>query len=214
MKITKFVHSCLLVEMPEPVNRTVLFDPGVMSEAALDVEALEFLDDVVITHIHPDHLSVPLMKALMAKFPEARITAPNEVVALLAQEGITASAEAADGMTIFKSPHEKIRPFADADPPEQIGIHYLELLSDPGDSHSFTETMPVLAMPMQAPWGSFVDALRLVLDLQPKYVLPIHDWHWSDEARHAMYRGAEEVLTKHNITFVPLKTGEPVVLDV
>lgn len=43
MKITKFVHSCLLIEMPEPVNRTVLFDPGSFSEDALNIDKLEHL---------------------------------------------------------------------------------------------------------------------------------------------------------------------------
>ena len=91
MKITKFQHSCLLVEMPEPVNRTALFDPGVMSESALDIEALVYLDDIIITHSHPDHYHVPLVQALYAKFPKVRITAPADVVVDLKEHGISAS---------------------------------------------------------------------------------------------------------------------------
>src|SRR4051812_424913 len=106
MKITKLEHSCLLVEMPEPVNRTVLFDPGIMSEPYVDVDALVYLDDIFITHGHPDHLSIPLMKKLVAKFPKARITGPAEVVAKLKDEGIQASSEAPEGVVFFNSPHE------------------------------------------------------------------------------------------------------------
>ena len=73
MKITKFVHACLLVEMPGPVNRTVLFDPGVFSEEVLDADKLEHLDDIIITHVHSDHVSVPLLKILLAKFPGPRL---------------------------------------------------------------------------------------------------------------------------------------------
>ena len=64
MKITKFVHSCLLVEMPAPISRTALFDPGVWS--TVDVNKLEYLDDIIITHEHGDHFDPELVKKLNA----------------------------------------------------------------------------------------------------------------------------------------------------
>ena len=140
MKITKFEQSCLLVEMPEPVNRTVLFDPGVMSEASLDVNTLDYLDDIIITHGHGDHFSLDLIKQLVAKFPSVCITAPPEVVIELEKNSI--------------------------------------------------------------------------LELKPKYILPIHDWHWREEARTQMYGAMEQVFEKNGIKFISLNTGEPVVLEV
>src|SRR5487761_1599521 len=88
MKITKFVHSCLLVETPE---RTALFDPGMMSEAALDIDRLTRLDDIFITHEHGDHISVPLVKTLVDKFPNVRITTTSAVVSSLRGEGVSAA---------------------------------------------------------------------------------------------------------------------------
>jgi L-ascorbate metabolism protein UlaG (beta-lactamase superfamily) len=211
MKVTKFVHSCLLVEMPEPVNRTVLFDPGMMSEQALDVAALKFLDDIVITHSHGDHVSVPLLKKLVDKFPDVRITTTPEVVKMLQKEGISASSQPAEGMEFFDSPHESVKPMFET--PQQIGVHYLGLLSDPGDSHSFRETKAVLALPITAPWGAMVRAVNLALELKPQYVLPIHDWHWKDEAREQAYGGLVELFKQQGITFLPLKNGEPVVIE-
>lgn len=210
MKITKFIHSCLLVEMPEPVNRTALFDPGTFSEQALDVGKLEFLDDIFITHVHPDHVSLKLMKQLVAKFPDVRITTTAEVAEELAKEGITASTTAPEGVAFFDAPHESVEPLFET--PQEVGIHYLDLLSDPGDSHSFEETKAILALPMQAPWGSNLNAVRLALELQPKHILPIHDWHWSDPAREMSYNQLEEVFAEHDIIFHKLKTGEPVVI--
>lgn len=212
MKITKFVHSCLLVEMPAPVNRTVLFDPGVMSESALDVDKLEFLDDVVITHIHSDHVSTDLVKRLVAKFPNVRITTTPEVVDMLAKEGIAASAEAPEGITFFESPHADLRPWGQA--PQEIGVHYLGALSHPGDSHDFHESKEILAMPMTAPWGSMIKAVNVALELKPKHVIPIHDWHWKDEALDQMYSNLEGVFTSQGITLHRPKTGEPFVIDV
>lgn len=212
MKVTKFVHSCLLIEMPEPVNRTALFDPGMMSEPALDVDSLQWLDDIIITHNHGDHLSVPFIKKLVAKFPDVRITAPQEAVDQLAAEGIKATSEPSAGIEFFDSPHESVAPMFPQ--PENNGVHYLDLLTDPGDSHSFHETKAVLALPIQAPWGSTVRAVNLALELKPKYILPLHDWHWTDQARNQTYDALEKLFSEQNITFCKLVSGTPVVLDV
>lgn len=212
MKITKFEHSCLLVEMPAPLNRTALFDPGSMSVDALDVASLEHLDDIIITHEHQDHFDMGLVKSLVEKFPDVRITAAQPVVEQLANEGIAASSEPSDGIVFFDAPHEDVAPmFPEA---AQIGVHYLDKLTHPGDSHSFSESKAILALPMTAPWGSTVEAVNLAIRLKPKYVLPIHDWHWREEARQQMYGGIEQLLASHDITFIKLETAVPVVLEV
>ena len=210
MKITKLVHSCLLVEMPAPVNRTVLFDPGAMS--TVDVDSLEYLDDIVITHSHGDHVDMGVMKKLVAKFPDARILTTSEVVEQLKGEGITATTQPPEGFELFQSPHESTEPLFPR--PEQIGVHYLGKLTDPGDSHSFKETKEVLALPITAPWGSAIKAANLAIELKPKYVIPIHDWHWSDAARESMYNLIGDQLEKRGITFIKPVNGEPFVLDV
>jgi L-ascorbate metabolism protein UlaG (beta-lactamase superfamily) len=212
MKITKFIHSCLLVEMPEPVNRTALFDPGVMSEEALQVNNLEFLDDIIITHGHPDHLSMDMVQKLVAKFPKVRITAPAEVVEQLKAEGIEASSEPSDGIAFFDSPHEDVSLLFPQ--PQEIGVHYLDLLTDPGDSHSFSETKRILALPVTAPWGANIKAINLALELKPEHIIPIHDWHWSDAARAGSYDIMEKVFKdKADITFHKMETGQPIVIE-
>lgn len=212
MKITKLEHSCLLVEMPAPVNRTALFDPGSMSEPYINVDSLEYLDDIFITHAHGDHMHPAIIKSLLEKFPDVRITGPREVVSRLKQESVLAASEEYDGIRFFDSKHEKVLPLFQ--PPEQLGYHYLDLLTHPGDSHSFAETKAILALPVTAPWGSMVNAVRLAIELQPKYVLPIHDWHLRDEAKAQAYDMMEQVFTDNNINFLKLTNGEPVVIDV
>ncbi len=208
MKITKFVHSCLLVETSD---RTALFDPGTLSEAALDISALKRLDDIFITHGHGDHFSLELVKQLTAKFPEIRITTTPEVVAQLAQAGITASDQPPNGVSFFDAPHESVEPLFPS--PQEIGIHYLNVLTDPGDSHSFHETKAILALPITAPWGSTIKALNLAIELKPTHVLPIHDWHWNDDAREQTYARFERVLGEQGITFHKLQTGVPVNIE-
>jgi L-ascorbate metabolism protein UlaG (beta-lactamase superfamily) len=212
MKITKFVHSCLLVEMPEPVNRTVLFDPGVMSQEALGAHEFEYLDDIVITHSHQDHIHMPVIQKLVGQFPDVRILAPQDVVDQLKEAGITATTEPSEGMTLFDAPHEEVEPMFPR--PEEIGVHYLDTISHPGDSHSFNETKAILALPVQAPWGSTRNAVKLALELKPKYILPIHDWHWSNDARASMYDLLEGLFKEQGITFCKLETAQAVVLEV
>lgn len=209
LKVTKFVHACLLVETPD---RVAIFDPGSMSETALDPGKLTRLDDIFITHVHGDHMSVPLIKQLIAKFPAVRITTTDEAVKQLATEGIKATATPPAGVSFFDSPHESVAPLF-GQPPQEIGIHYLDTLSDPGDSHSFHETKAVLALPITGPWGSTIKALNLALELKPKHVLPIHDWHWNEQARAQTYGMFERVLGERGITFHKLATGQPVDID-
>lgn len=209
MKITKFVHACLLVETPE---RVALFDPGTMSEQALDVASLSRLDDIFITHEHADHFSLKLVESLVKKFPKVRITSTGPVVAALASKGITGSTNPPEGVSFFDSPHESKPPLMPVGP-EQIGVHYLDALSHPGDSHSFHETKPILALPVTAPWGTSFKAISLAFELKPRHVLPIHDWHWRDEARELMYDRFEQVLGGQGIKFYKLQTGQPVEID-
>lgn len=210
MKVTKFVHSCLLVETPD---RTVLFDPGVMSSEAINIEQISHLDDIFITHIHADRMDIELIAKLVAKFPNVRVTSTAEVVAKLKESNIAASHEAPEGVSFFDSPHESVKPLF-PQPPEEFGFHYSNSLSHPGDSHSFKETKDILALPITAPWGSTIKALNIVLDLKPKHVLPIHDWHWREEARNQMYDIFEQILKDQGITFYKLQTGVPVDINI
>lgn len=209
MKITKYIHSCLLIEEPD---RVALFDPGVMSTPVLGIDAISQLDDIFITHIHPDHIDIDFVESLFKKFPDVRITSTNEVVELLRGRGITAQTNPPEGVTFFDSPHEDVKPLFD--PPQEIGVHYRGVLSDPGDSHSFKETKNILALPMTAPWGNNIRALNIALELKPQHILPIHDWHWRDEAREQAYDRFEKILGDQGITFHKLKTGDAIEINI
>lgn len=213
MKITKLAHACLLVEMPEPVNRTVLFDPGMMSAQLVRDADLRFLDDIVITHEHFDHFDLDLVKELAGRFPDVRILAPQPITDKLAAEGIAASSQPPEGMELFDSPHEQMLPIGEQ-PPAEMGVHYLGLLSHPGDSHSFKESKRILALPVDAPWGTTVKAAQLATDLKPDYVIPIHDWMWRDEWRKQFYDNLGQYFQGQGITFIKPIDGEPFTLDV
>ncbi|MDB5185756.1 MAG: hypothetical protein JWL85_279 [Candidatus Saccharibacteria bacterium] len=207
MKITKLGHSCLLVEMPE---RTALFDPGVWSE--VDVDSLQYLDDIIITHGHGDHMEVNTIKAMQAKFPNARISGESSALQALSDQGVSVSQGIAEGVELFEAPHEPTEPLAPT--PDNVGIHYLDTLTVSGDCIHFEETKAILALPLTAPWGATVDCVSLALKLKPQYVLPVHDALWHKEIREYMYDLVGKALEKEGITFIPLENGKPVNIGV
>jgi hypothetical protein len=90
----------------------------------------------------------------------------------------------------------------------------VDSLTHPGDSHHFTETKQILALPITAPWGSTVNAVTLATDLKPKYIIPIHDGFWTDSWRRQMYGGMAQYFAAQGITFIEVVSGEAVVLDI
>src|SRR4051812_25248372 len=104
MKITKFVHSCLLVESKE---HTALIDPGVYSwqSGLLKFDDVKKIDQILITHEHPDHFHVPFIQAVLKKFPKAKVITNQAVVELLKSDNIAAETKAPDGLSVFETKH-------------------------------------------------------------------------------------------------------------
>src|SRR5579864_2125034 len=87
MKITKFVHSCLLVEgnLETGEARNILIDPGQFSweSGLIDLNKLPQVNRILITHEHQDHFYLPFVQALKEKFPDAKIITNPNVVKIL-----------------------------------------------------------------------------------------------------------------------------------
>jgi L-ascorbate metabolism protein UlaG (beta-lactamase superfamily) len=208
MRITKFTHSCLLAEG----ETSVLFDPGDWSwhGGSFNLGAIAKLDAIAITHNHADHCTADFVKALLAQFPAAAVVTNDEVMATLKQAGIEADFVPSNSqLTPFSAPHAAL---PGGQPPKNMGYHFGEALSHPGDSHDFDETKPVLALPFVAPWGSTTAAVELCRKLKPQKVLPIHDWHLSADGRDWYYGFLGQVLSAEGIELVPLNDGQPVEL--
>jgi len=204
MKISKHLHSCLLIEEQ---GKTIIIDPGIFTyqDKALDISKLQKLDYLLITHDHPDHMHLPLVKEIIAKFPQVKIITNNEIVTQLAKENITATYEEDAIVTVEAVPHEKLW---DTQPPENVMITVFGKLAIPGDSHHFETSAEVIALPIVAPWGSTTDAVNLALKLQPKVIIPIHDWMYKDGIRQMMYQRLKGFFETKGIDFKTPETGE------
>lgn len=208
LQITKFEHSCLLVS---DGKRHILIDPGMMSSDLLRGADLPKLDSILITHVHGDHLDPTYVQEYMAVSPDTKLYGPPQVAASLETLGLSVQSETPQGVALLTSPHEPGDPLFET--PEQYGYHIFGALTHPGDSHHFDQTMPILALPVTAPWGASTNAIKLALALKPRYVVPIHDWHWSAAARTMMYDRFTQVLAEQGITFLALDNQMSVEVD-
>lgn len=193
--------------MIEEAEKTILIDPGNFSyeENALDLNKLTKLDYLLITHQHPDHMHLPFVKELVAKFPEAKILTNQDVMDILRHENILATNESDESITVTPVPHERI---FDNPTPQNVMFEILGKLTHPGDSMSFTTNTEILALPLLGPSWMITQAVEKALEIKPKYVLPIHDWHWKDDVRKTYYHRLETFFTKHDIQFYGLETEE------
>lgn len=207
MKLTKYVHACLVAEID---GKTYLFDPGNFSwdSGKFDIEKLGKLDAVVITHEHPDHFHPPFVAAVLNKFPAATfVTTPSVAVKLHDMGAVRIFTDSIDDIEIFsKKSHASLRPLDEI--PENIAVHVAGQLTVGGDRHDLEESKDILALTVTAPWGSMVAATDMALRLKPKTIVPIHDWHWNDTARAAAYDKLEGFFRGQGIAFLKPTDGQ------
>jgi glyoxylase-like metal-dependent hydrolase (beta-lactamase superfamily II) len=207
MRVTKFVHSCLLVEHD---GKAVLIDPGTFSWPAIEIGSLPPLDAVLITHLHPDHCYPEALNQLREHFEGLTIVSNPQTVDRLAEEGIEATSDMPAWGQQEVVRHADLT-FTPA--PQNSAFHLFGRLSHLGDSFDAKKNQSVIAFPITAPWGGLWPNLQRLIALKPEAALPIHDWHWNDQARKSSYEAAAKTLAEHGIKFIPLKDGVPVKIE-
>ena len=188
MHLTRYGHSCLLVEA---AGARILVDPGGFSHG---FEELTGLDAVLVTHQHPDHLDVERLPALLEANDGARLVAEPEVAAQLRENGFDVTAlhpgDSASfaGATVTGAGGEHAEIHADIPLVGNVGMLVTgegePTLFHPGDSYGATpDGVDVLAIPLTAPWarvGMTVDFARAV---GAPALVPIHDAIVSPQGR-------------------------------
>jgi len=81
MRLTKYGHSCLLVEEGQA---RMLLDPGTLSGG---FEELEGLTAVLFTHQHPDHLDLERLRGLLDRNPGVRVVSDQGSATRLGEAG-------------------------------------------------------------------------------------------------------------------------------
>jgi L-ascorbate metabolism protein UlaG (beta-lactamase superfamily) len=210
MRLTKYGHSCLLVE--EGPAR-LLLDPGTLSGG---FEELEGLTAVLVTHQHADHLDLQRLCTLLDRNPGARVLCDEGSAEQLAAAGaaveVVHDGEELDvgGVAVRVSgrDHAVIHP----DIPVVPNVGYLVggRLFHPGDA--FTPPglpVEVLAVPAGAPWLKVSEPIDYLRQVRPKVAVPVHELVLSQAGKAIHYRQLEQL---GGATLRVLDDGAPVEL--
>lgn len=209
MRITKFVHSCILIEHDE---KTILIDPGKFSwdSGLFNPSDFNNIDEIVITHEHFDHCYPQFIQTVISAFPKVKIVTNEGVKKKLQSDGIVDNITTNSTNFTVLSPlmHDSMAPLSPDPQAENVSAHVLGLVSHPGDSVHLTESRNILCMPLAGPWGSAIEAIRMVSNLGPHAVIPIHDWMWNEEWRNTMYDRMEDFFKGRGIIFYKPVDGQ------
>lgn len=206
MKVTKYGHSCLLIEEGEA---KLLFDPGMFSEG---VEEITGLTAILITHQHGDHVAFDKIKALQKNNSDVQIFSDHATVDVLAKEGIQSkgvkqgdSFEVAGvPVAVFGEWHAVIHPKLPNVP--NVGYLVNRRLFHPGDAFTNPEeAVEILAFVAAAPFAKVSESVEQINAVRPKIAIPIHEKVSAvPEMLFSMIQGGLD----EGIEFVALKDGE------
>ncbi len=220
MRISKFIHSCLLFELE---GEQLLFDPGNYSfiESRVTPETFRDVSTVVITHSHPDHLALEPLKQILA-LSGADVVTNGEAAAILQGEGIDATTIEEGTLTAgaftlraIPTPHEAI--LADT-VPRHTAFLVNDRVLNCGDSFA-DPLLPyagveVLILPVMAPFLTEVGAAAFARRMRPRQVIPVHDGYAKDFFVNLRYDNYDRVFAAMNIEFHKLvEPGAGAILD-
>lgn len=208
MKITKYIHSCLLIEKG---SDKILFDPGLFSFAEGLVKPSQFEDiqAIIITHKHPDHVDADSLKEILKNNETAIVLANSDIVKMLSEKEIAAEVFESGERSIagfnfeaFDAPHEAIL----ADELPQNTAYVIDgNIVHPGDSYNknlykFKGTS-VLCLPTMAPWTTELQTFDFAAAMSPEYIVPIHDGYAKDFFLESRYQNFKKYFDQKNIKF-------------
>lgn len=201
MRITKYGHSCLTVE---DADARLLIDPGNFSSG---FEGLTGLTGILITHQHPDHLDRSKLPALLAANPQVPLYADPQTAAVLAEDGVRATAVAAGDVLadlgVEVTVHGRDHAVIHRDIPLVGNVSYLVggRLLHPGDALHVPEVpVEILALPAVAPWMALKEAIDYLRAVDAPHAFPIHT-AVASEAGLPIYLGRFEAMGPDGATF-------------
>lgn len=185
MKITKYAHSCLLIEV-DGVN--ILTDLGSWNP---EVPEVSNLNAILITHEHADHFDIEKLKALISKNPEVKLITHAAVGAKLNEVGIeftpieSGERIEVNGVSIESCGTDHAIIYGTTPPCRNTGYLIADKFYVPGDALHDTPSkqIEVLALPTGGPWMKVSEGVDYAKSLKPKVVIPIHDAMYTEEVR-------------------------------
>lgn len=208
MVITKFGHSCILVEEG---SARILIDPGDKSSGHTDIDDL---DAVCITHEHGDHCDIPSLQAILARNPSAGIYTNAGVGKKLEDAGISfqiledGQSAIVEGAIIEAYGKDHALIYETIPMIRNTGYFIAGRFFYPGDTVMTvpSKQIEILALPIVAPWLKLSEALDYARKINPKICFPVHD----GIAKPGTFeKHPKNILPQFGIDVVILENGKP-----
>lgn len=214
MKVTKFGHSCVRIESGAAV---LVIDPGGWTQR----EAVDGATAVLVTHEHPDHLSVDNLRA--ADAPVFTIDAVarqiGEEAADLAERVTTIAPQqhfdAGLPVTAVGELHAVIHP----DISRITNSGYLieaggMAIYHPGDALTAPETaVDVLLLPVHAPWSKISEVIDFARAVGAPHTAAVHDGLLNDNGITLVARLVSGMLEPQGQSYQRVAPGQDLRLD-
>lgn len=207
MEIRKHEHAFL--ELTES-GQTLLVDPGLYSQVLPD---LKNVVGIVFTHVHDDHSYLPHIRALLAKFPNAQLYGPQDVVSKLGEIDCNLVMHGDHievgnfNLDFFGDLHQEIHrsiPLV-----QNVGVMVNSKLYYPGDSYTPPEyPFEILACPSSAPWMKISDLIDFIELVKPKRAFATHNALLSEHGHNLQNGRIKEFVEKHGGVFEYLTPGQ------
>src|SRR5262245_33339234 len=213
MRLTKFGHSCLLVEEEQA---RILLDPGTLSSG---FEGLQGLTAILYTHQHADHLDRGRLRGLLERSPGVRVVSDEGSADALGEAGVEVEVVhdgdelgiGGMGVRIVGRDHAVIH----ADLPVIPNVGYLVggRLFHPGDSFTLPgQPVEVLAVPAGAPWLKVSESIDYLREVRPRMAVPVHEQVLSTIGTSIHYQQLEQLGAREGTTLRVMDDGKPVEL--
>jgi L-ascorbate metabolism protein UlaG (beta-lactamase superfamily) len=195
----------------EKDGKKALVDPGNYSwnSRIPTQDMLRDIDYVLVTHAHPDHIDPTFASVVNEMSPNAIwYVTPSTKKVIDSLPGVQVELESSlDDVVYVDSEHADLTHWGACEDHTSF-VLFGDILVG-GDCHTLSSMhgATIFAAAVNGgPWGSIKTFLNMIAAMQdkPAKVLPLHDWHWKEEAKTGMYAGLSEALPKLGIEFVPL----------
>jgi L-ascorbate metabolism protein UlaG (beta-lactamase superfamily) len=204
MRLTKYAHSCVLVEDD---GARVLIDPGNLTRGFDDLSGLT---GILITHQHADHVDVDRLGPLLERNADTALYTDEGTAEILRERGLSVNvARQGDRfdlgveVAVYGTEHALIHP----EIPRVPNVGYLVggQFFHPGDSFTVPDVaVDVLGLPTAAPWLKVSEAIDFLRAVAPRVAIPIHE---ALLARPAVYYGHYQRLAPENTEVTLLEPG-------
>lgn len=200
MKLTKFEHSCFMLENE---SQTLIFDPGNWST---DLVIPTNVAAIMLTHEHADHFDKDLLRSIVDNNQGAIIVAPHEMAEKLTGfsiQGVAPGDTVAAGpftLQLFGGEHALIHP--EITSVVNVGVLVNDTFYYPGDSFALPGTpVKTLALPVTAPWLKISEPIDFMIEIHPDLAFPVHDHIASSDGKALVDRVISSFADNHDIRY-------------